>query len=180
MVEYGVDESVLTILREEALRETQARQSDAAQSDARSLEMQADLGLDAVPDAALTPAQKRAAMLRGDDLSPKPSARRDLLPDVEEINSTLRPSEQADDTDAPGGGMPDAARARNSFRSGFMMMMLIALIGLVAYLAAPRLAAQFPGLTEPLNAYVSFVDVIRLRLDGLMQSATVALKGEEG
>ncbi len=167
--DYGVDDSVLAILREEAEREVKARQDEV-----RPLETQGDLGI----IAAETPLQKRAAMLKAEDAAAKPSARRDLLPDVEEINSTLSPSESASDDEAEGTAPADVMRGRNSFRSGFLMMVLVALIGLVAYLAAPRLSAQLPGLTGPLTAYVSFVDVIRLQLDGLMQSATVALTGE--
>jgi predicted Zn finger-like uncharacterized protein len=169
---YAVDDSVLAILREEAERETQARQSDM-----RPIETQPDLGVEAV---ALTPAQKRAAMLNAEDAeaAAKPSARRDLLPDVEEINSTLRPSEQTVDPDAEVDALPDLTRKRSSFRSGFMTMMVIAILGLVAYLAAPQLSTQVPALEQPLTAYVGFVDMLRLQLDGLMQSATVAINGD--
>ncbi len=49
------------------------------------------------PAPALTPTQRRLAMLKGEDPDAPPPAparapaRRDLLPDVEEINSTLQP-----------------------------------------------------------------------------------------
>ena len=35
-----------------------------------------------------------------------------------------------------------------------------------------------PALAGPLKAYVGFVDSLRLHLDGLMQSATVAINGD--
>lgn len=168
---YAVDDSVLAILREEAERETQARQSDQ-----RPVETEPELGVEAAP---LTPAQKRAAMLNAEDAeAAKPSARRDLLPDVEEINSTLRPSEKPVDLDAEVDALPDLTAKRSSFRSGFMTMMVIAILGLVAYLAAPQLSTQVPALEQPLTAYVGFVDMLRLQLDGLMQSATVAINGD--
>jgi predicted Zn finger-like uncharacterized protein len=167
---YGVDESVLSILREEAEREANARMTDA-----RGMGAPSDAGL----AAASTAIQKRDEMPHHADpeVEAKPSARRDLLPDVEEINSTLRPSEQ-------GGGAfgddaaADAARSRNSFRSGFMMMLVLAVLGLIAYMVAPQLSAQVPALKGPLTAYVGFVDMMRLQLDGLMQSATMAINGE--
>lgn len=168
---YGVDESVLSILRDEAEREVSARNAEG-----RPLEMQADLGI----EASMNAAQKRTAMLRGEDaeVAARPSARRDLLPDVEEINSTLRPSERAEVDDAEAGTVLEAERGRSSFRSGFMMMMVIAVLGLVAYLTAPQLSSQVPALERPLSAYVGFVDMVRLQLDGLMQSATTAINGE--
>ena len=170
---YGVDDSVLAILREEAERESQARLSDA-----RALEMQ----LETETDGALTAEQKRAAMLPGDpaEAAAKPGARRDLLPDVEEINSTLKPSEPIYDPDAEVDALPDLTRRRSSFRSGFMLMLVLAGLGLIAYLAAPQVSAQFPDLAGPLTAYVAFVDALRVQVDGLMQSATVAINGDPG
>lgn len=177
---YAVDESVLAILREEAEREAKARTAES-----RPIETQTDLGLEnaissivAAPSA--TPAPSRAADLAHDPLteeSLRPSARRDLLPDVEEINSTLRPSERPVDPDAEIDALPDLTGGRNSFRSGFLMMMALAIIGLVAYLAAPQLAQQVPSLEGPLTAYVAFVDIVRMQIDGLMQSATSAING---
>lgn len=174
---YGVDDSVLAILREEAERESKARLVDAQQAG-----VQPRMAGDAEGDAAMTVAQKRAAMLRGDvaEAAAKPGARRDLLPDVEEINSTLKPSERAFDPDAEVDALPDLSRRRNSFRSGFMMMVVLAALGLITYLAAAQISAQIPALAEPLTAYVSFVDMLRVQLDGLMRSATVAINGESG
>ena len=40
------------------------------------------------------------------------------------------------------------------------------------------LAQAVPALAGPLKAYVGFVDSLRLHLDGLMQSATVAINGD--
>lgn len=169
---YAVDDSVLAILREEAERETQARKADSL-----PLESQPDLGI----DAALSPTQRRAAMLRTDEtIGSKPSARRDLLPDVEEINSTLRPSEQPSEegiaTDVPAA----IAAKRGGFRSGFLAVMSLAILGTAIYISAPQIGGLVPELTEPLDAYVSFIDGLRMQLDGLMKSATLAINGETG
>ncbi len=177
---YAVDESVLAILREEAEREAKARSSES-----RPIETQTDLGLDtaiaaavttaAVATAAVAPTVDRAPQPDMTEESTRPSARRDLLPDVEEINSTLRPSDRPVDPDAEIEALPDLIAGRNSFRSGFLMMMALAIVGLVAYLAAPQLAQQVPALQGPLAAYVGFVDTMRSHLDGLMQTATTAI-----
>ena len=44
--------------------------------------------------------------------------------------------------------------------------------------SADALAQAVPALAGPLKAYVGFVDSLRLHLDGLMQSATVAIHGD--
>lgn len=165
---YAVDESVLAILREEAERESNARRAEA-----RPLESQTELGI----EAARTPAQKRAAMLKAEDV--KPAARRDLLPDVEEINSTLRPSEQPVEeepevVEAP----PPAREPRGGFRSGFLLVLTVAIIAAGLYIASPLLVRLVPALADPLASYVNAIDSMRLQLDGMMRSATVAINGD--
>jgi predicted Zn finger-like uncharacterized protein len=163
---YAVDDSVLAILREEAEREAKARQAEAA----RPLETQADLGIEqAMPVASKVP----------DVIAEDPAlvARRARLPDVEEINSTLRPSEAAEDDMAPDMSQVAAADGRSSFRSGFLLVLTLAILGSAVYGSADALAEAVPALAEPLKGYVAFVDSLRLQLDGLMQSATVAING---
>lgn len=174
---YAVDESVLAILREEAERESQVRRAEA-----KPLEIQPDLGV----EAAVPPKHAQAAVLpsgpAADDMdaSAKPSARRDLLPDVEEINSTLRPSDESGDADATAMANDAPVEARSSFRSGFLLVMTIAILGAALYIAAPMLRDAVPALAGYLDAYVDFVDGLRLQLDGLMRSATAAIGGEAG
>ncbi len=162
---YAVDDSVLAILREEAEREARARQAEAA----RPLETQPDLGIDqAMPVAAKVP----------DVVAEDPAlvARRTRLPDVEEINSTLRPSDVAAEDIAPE-AIPTAADGRSSFRSGFLLVLTVAILGSAIYASADAIAEAVPALAGPLQGYVAFVDSLRLQLDGLMQSATVAING---
>lgn len=162
---YAVDDSVLAILREEAEREAKARQAEAA----RPLETQTELGIEqAVPEVNLPhqPVYEDAAL----------AARRSRLPDVEEINSTLRPSERVIEDEAPA-VVPVAAEGRSSFRSGFLMVLTLAILGSAVYGSADAIATAVPSLAGPLESYVGFVDSLRLQLDGLMQSATVAING---
>jgi predicted Zn finger-like uncharacterized protein len=190
-IPYAVDESVLAILREEAEREAQARRAEAG-----SLENQPDLGIEAaIPakkskksPAATEPVVKPAAepvaepvadvaalVDSGTESDDKPSARRDLLPDVEEINSTLRPSETtvADEDDAEGD-----LESSGGFRAGFLLVIAVAIVAAALYISAPRLAGLVPSLAEPLATYVVVIDGVRAQLDGLMQMATAAINGE--
>jgi predicted Zn finger-like uncharacterized protein len=158
---YAVDETVLAILREEAEREANARRAE-------TLESQTDLGIDAAVPA-------KGSVVAEADM--KPATRRDLLPDVEEINSTLRPSEvQAEAEGAPDFVAPPPEAPRG-FRSGFLTLMTIAILAAALYLVAPRLAVMVPALAGPLETYVSLIDSMRLGLDGIMRSATVAING---
>lgn len=162
---YAVDDSVLAILREEAEREAQARRAEAA----KPLETQTELGIEqAMPEVSLPhqPVYEEAGL----------AARRARLPDVEEINSTLRPAETAAD-DIATDGMPVAVEGRSSFRSGFLLVLTVAILGAAVYGSADAIADAVPSLAGMLKGYVGFVDSLRLQLDGMMQSATVALNG---
>ncbi len=168
---YAVDASVLAILREEAEREASVRRAEG-----QTLETQPDLGLSGASSSDARPLAVSVGSSVDNDASARPSARRDLLPDVEEINSTLRPSEVAMAEDAGFG--TTANEARGGFRSGFLMVMTLAIIGAAVYITAPRISAMVPSVADPLATYVAGVDSLRLALDGLMRSATVAINGE--
>ena len=168
---YAVDESVLAILREEAEREAHARRAEAA----KPLETQTDLGIEtSIPAARRTVEAASAAEFEVDD---KFATRRTRLPDVEEINSTLRPTETAQDGSGASDTEPVMVEGRSSFRSGFLLVLTVAILGSALYGSADALAEAVPALAGPLKAYIGFVDSLRLHLDGLMQSATVAING---
>jgi predicted Zn finger-like uncharacterized protein len=170
---YAVDDSVLAILREEAEREASARRAEAA----KPLEVQADLGIEAAMPAARKAVESvspASSAQPEEDAIDTLSTRRTRLPDVEEINSTLRPGEQsADAADA----MPVPVEGRSSFRKGFLLVMTFAILGAALYVSADALSNAVPALAGFLEAYVGFIDSLRLQLDGLMQSATVAING---
>lgn len=176
-ISRAMDEDMLALLREEAEREVQARAQEA-----NRIETQGDLGLEA---AALSPAARRIAQLKGvdpDASSPlsappltKPGKGRDLLPDIEEINSTLRP-------DSPPMGQaaemePSRTRSARGFRIGFGLMLILALVLTLLYASAPQLAQSVPALTGVLEGYVALVDGLRIWLDQIMQRATAGLQG---
>lgn len=179
----GLDESVVAVLREEAEREAAARRAEASQA----IETQPDLGLTAAaPPAVASPAARRIAMMKGVDPEPRtprrPQTRSEMLPTIEEINSTLRATSErrTGEPSAVTNSLPAPRPAVNSFRNGFVLVLLIAVIGVFAYVMAPRIGQQIPGLQPTMASYVEAVDGARLWLDAMMQQAISALRGLSG
>jgi predicted Zn finger-like uncharacterized protein len=172
-----LDSSVKDILREEAELEAQIR----AEETGSGLESQPDLGLDNVADESsrrAQEAQNRMARIRGADAetnSPAeadpisiPDSRRGLLPDIEEINSTLHADgDKPDGTTAVGPVSVSAKTKRKSnFTRGFALTIVLATVLATVYLNAPRIAQSIPQADPALNAYVAGIDKTRLWLDG--------------
>jgi len=164
-----LDPALRSILQEEAEREARLRQAEAG-----AVETQAEMSLGA------TPADTRRAELDSapDAFDPGPVLRhggqtaRDLFPDIDEINSTLR------DTADRSGDEPEASdidtldtlpRRRFGSRIGFFTVVLAAAAALVVYVYADRMAAAVPGLAPSLGGYVDMVDGVRFWLDDMAQ-----------
>ncbi|MGX9356558.1 zinc-ribbon domain-containing protein [Roseobacteraceae bacterium S113] len=95
------------------------------------------------------------------------TTRRGLLPDIEEINSTLRSDEdrsRPQETEAPHREAPPSKRG--GFRRGFVSIVVIAALGVAGYLFAPQISAQVPPAEPYLAQYVEQVDGARGWLDG--------------
>ncbi len=179
-----LDDSVLSILKEEAERETEARRAEGS-----SLEMQPDLGLAAAigamvkDDAAADTASDRAASQRdavaedGDEATQIRGPRRELLPDIEEINSTLSAKRgRAASNDADIGESEQLERRRSGFRRGFSLALLLTVLLLALYVFAPAISSRVPALAGVLDRYVAAVNDGRLWLDEMMKSSTEALR----
>lgn len=184
----AIDANVLAVLREEAERERAVRESEAPVG----IEVQQDLGLPPPPPPPLPPSVV-AARERFRDLSldaddeeedhpARSSSRRELLPDIEEINSTLRASTaRQDDADDEIPMLPAAVvDNRQGFRSGFVLMMIIAVALWVGYAMAPRIAEQFPASASAIDTYVKAVDRARMGIDAALKSATEQLRDLSG
>ncbi len=182
-VRRNLDESILAVLREEAEREAAARRAESP-----PMEAQVDMGLpepEPAPAAGLLDATaRRLARLKGLDPDarpvppPKPGSRRELLPDIEEINSSLKPAQRPapdaeSDEDLPVSG-------GSGFRSGFLVMLILAAAVVVTYVMAPKIAEQFPGAEGAMTAYVAQVDAARLWLDGVLRGLTEQLQSVTG
>ncbi|MBQ4823482.1 zinc-ribbon domain-containing protein [Leisingera sp. HS039] len=172
----ALDPALSDILREEAEREASLRAAEG-----HSLETQPDLGL----EEATTPedeaarrsrqARDRMARIRGEDprqlAAAETGSRKELLPDIEEINSTLRsagsaaPAPQAASEEPP-------VRRKSSFARGFSLSVIAALMLVMVYDNAPLISEKLPQADPALSSYVGWVDQMRLWLDDQVRSLT--------
>ena len=107
-------------------------------------------------------------------------SRRELLPDIDEINSTLRSdsSKSRPETEKQVQMEESAPRQkRSSFRSGFAISLLIFAIGALVYVYAPQIAQSLPQADPYLSAYVAWVDGLRVALDRQVTTAVEWLDG---
>lgn len=179
----NLDDAVKTVLREEAEREFHARQSEGS-----DFESQPELGITAAVSAAVAASQDddaadRVARVRGgeddpdDDSLASRSSRRELLPDIEEINSTLRATSERGDEPASFDAPETMRRRRSGFRLGFSTSLLVAVLLLVVYLLAPLVSESVPALEPAMSSYVSVIDAARGWLDTQLKSLTESIKG---
>lgn len=168
-----MDDTIRGILAEEAARETQARRAESG------IETQGDLGLETA--AQRQPGvRERMARLRGLDVDDRADStaaavaaataagsRRDLLPDIEEINSSLRSAEERDQDAA---ALAEPEHKRSGFRLGFTLVVLVAAIAIAVYVFADPIARTFPAVEPALRAYVAWADQVRSWIDGVAQN----------
>jgi predicted Zn finger-like uncharacterized protein len=181
MARPAIDASVSEILREEAAREEAARRGGN-----ETLETQSDLGL---PDPATAPttrdrdteAPARIRRLKGADTvettaTESSAARRELLPDIEEINSTLRSETERDTTDRPAPeDFTSETEQRRGFRFGFLTVLAVFLVLWALYAFADDISAAVPGLETVMASYVEAVDRARIWVDLQLQNLLSAL-----
>ena len=160
-----LDPEVRTILREEAEREVAARRLERGEV----IETQPDLGLDGPSEGA----SAAAARLRGDPLEtsepPDESLRKSLLPDVDEINSTLTATSDRPDRLTTTQEIEETIKRRSGFRLGFAVLLGLATLLIVLYLNAPAIGRAVPGLETAMAGYVDWANGMRLAIDGLLE-----------
>ena len=154
---------VADVLREEAERESRQRKASV-----ESLETQTEMGLDEPIDESTRRAREAEARMNrlqglpetghGADLDP--TSRRNLLPDIEEINTSLGGTQNRAQTDA----RYEAPPAPSGFRSGFRLMAVVTVIAVAIYALTPKITEFFPGLSGPLGTYVRTVNEGRVWL----------------
>ena len=172
----ALDPEIAEILREEAAREAKARAATP-----EPLESQPELGLATPPldDAArrAREARDRMARMRGqapeEDLNPR--SRRDLLPDIEEINSTLRPSGERPNAGAAAVPYSDPADAARPFRKGFLTAVVIAAFFAGLYVFANDVTAAIPSLSDAMAQYTGTIEQMRVWLDSQVRDILTAL-----
>lgn len=166
-----LDPVIAEILRDEADREARARkaetpdmiegQSEMAFGPPKPKEEDAPEEADAAPDETLEDDLK--------DFAP----RRELLPDIEEINSSLRAQ-----GDAAGGPRMSAERREElrrhgrGFRLGLAVSVLLFTAVLIAYSFAPEIQRTIPASAGLIDRLVEGIDSVRIGMDRSMQAAS--------
>lgn len=148
-----LDPAIADILREEAAREAEARRKE----DQTAFQSQPDLGI----DAAIQPKRERPVR----QPAPEPaSLSKQLLPDIEEINSSLRPGSDRIELD-DSSSKTNAKKKPSGFRRGFLFVILILLLLVCVYVFAPQISELVPQTAQILENYVNAVNDMRLKLD---------------
>ena len=155
--------SVAGVLREEAKREVEERGSTAPQvpeSPARS--GSSDQARDADMDM-----QALEALYQNSEQTAK-STRGALLPDIDEINSTLSTSgaEWPSDSDAS-----KEIAQKGQRRVGFLLGIAIIVAAAALYYFADTLGDRIPSLQQPLELYQQWINNMRIMLDQWIRQA---------
>lgn len=178
-----LDPSVADVLRAEAELEAQARRNDN-----NGMETQPELGLPEVSDDSTRRAREardRMAKMRGEYIDEDEDAqeellaatssvmgsRRDLLPDIEEINSTLRSNNDRSPTVDSGQTAQIEEQEKRSSRLGFTLTIALIAVLVLFYVLAPNVAEKLPQAAPALDAYVSTVNGLRGWLDTQITAA---------
>ncbi|SLN21402.1 hypothetical protein PEL8287_00913 [Roseovarius litorisediminis] len=174
-----LDPAITDLLREEAAREESARRTDAS----GGIETQPDLGLGGQsaetgghsgqddssrtqPRAQPDVAEDNDAVSSDEEIDP--NSRRNLLPDIEEINSSLSSDANRNDGYILNDEMEEievAASKKSGFRRGFMLSVTLILILVLIYLLAPTIAQTVPALEGPLSVFVEMMNGFRAQLN---------------
>ncbi|MEQ8898011.1 MAG: zinc-ribbon domain-containing protein [Roseovarius sp.] len=184
-----LDPDIASVLREEASREKQARAAEQG-----GLEMQPDLGLDGAHDDSdrrSHQAKARMARLRGaspqddpnEDEEIDPATRRGLLPDIDDVNSTIasaQPTAQEDLSARDGSRVTAPERSTGGFRRGLRLAVLLAILATAVYIFSPQIAETIPATADPLVAYVETVNGWRAQLNEAVAPLVAQVQGMIG
>lgn len=161
------DPAALSVLREEAARERAAREAERT-----ALEVQSDFDLP--PPARRTP--RFADDSEETAVAVAVTRRRTLLPDIEEINSTLAPSEEPR-AQVGVSERVERTRRKTGQRLGFGLAVALFAAATVVYLKGPSIGTAVPAFKPPLDAYVAAVDNGRRWIDTALRRAAEAATG---
>jgi len=176
-----IDPGVRDILREEAEREARLRQAEAV-----PVETQSEMPLDEAPEDE-NRARRRAELEDAEDAfavgavsaAHANGSRKDLLPDIEEINSTLRASDDRQGEDGEDLALiarQAEATRRRGVRLGFLVTLALTAGLIWLYLNAETVGQTVPPVAGAVDGFVAQVDVARYWLDDLARG--IAASGE--
>ncbi|QDC11016.1 hypothetical protein FHY55_18045 [Oceanicola sp. D3] len=133
------------------------------------------------PEERQVASETHKAKIRGENpvvavaaLSGRAVQRKEMLPDIEQINSTLRASADPSRAAEEAGAADEAEKrkAKRGFRIGFGLVAVLALAATLIYTQSPRIAAAVPAVEGPLTSYVAAVNDGRRWLDNTLRGAS--------
>lgn len=181
----SIGTNVADILREEAEREVTQRRGEDAPS---AIEPQGELELQETAPSDLlrerldrmrgdgVPQSTVAATLKAATSEPLEGPRRERLPDIEDIKTTLRPGEHEDAsaTISPA----EMTKIRQSgFRLGFSVLVVAAAAAVAAYVFAPQIIGLIPSSEPTMISYVDAANTVRDGIDRIMARAISGING---
>jgi len=173
--------NVKDILREEAEFDRSQREQSAR------VESQPDLGVDeTTSDARAEDLRARMAKLRGMDagdtspaparqVAPETSSRGDLLPDVDDINSTLSSSSERLEKEKKARKPRFRAKKKKSGKWLSRLLIALTVIALAVYAFAGQIVGMVPEATPYVEQLVGFMNIARDSFDGLIKLASERL-----
>ncbi|PRY93641.1 putative Zn finger-like uncharacterized protein [Hasllibacter halocynthiae] len=166
------DVADIDLLREEAERERRARAAERrAAASAAGSQVDPTPG---APPAAPVGLVEPPSVPAEDRIATGPKGRgREALPDVDEINSSLRPAEPGEEDGAPA----PRDRERSGFRAGFIGSVLVFALAVLFYGFAPDIGRAVPALAGPMDGYVGWVNGRRATLDAGARDLAARLSG---
>ncbi|WP_188791465.1 zinc-ribbon domain-containing protein [Salipiger pallidus] len=199
-----LDPSVAEVLRAEAEREKRRREAESLESQPdlglqepsedkvarRSREArdrmahiqgtEPDTPAPHVPVVKAPPGNADASRQDGVAAAAVAGSRREMLPDIEEINQTLRASSERHGMETPQGRMVEDEEdeaERSGFAAGFRLVIAIMVLAVLVYIMADKVVTVFPESAEIMNAYTSWVDGLRLWLDSQVSALVQMIAG---
>lgn len=171
-------EDVVEILREEAERETAERSFGE-----HDFSVQPSSDLDQAEPNPEPHSQEQTTGLLDQDPEPAPeiaaqpheakNKRRNLLPDIEEIKSTLSATKGDDTID----DFASAEQRRSGFRRGVVSAISVFALLALLYMFAGKITAAIPQTETFLSGYVAWIDGLRTTVDRIMLNAVEKLTG---
>jgi predicted Zn finger-like uncharacterized protein len=192
---HVLDDTVLSVLREEAAREAAARRAEMPPggyvfSGAAPPPASAPMAMPAAPVPPSVPelgtqvsdySDKATVSEPERPVEVRPVSRVQMLPNIEEISSTLRaideprsakkprkrrkPRGRVDERDFRSRGQVD----ERGFRSGLTLMLGIVALLIALYVFAPRVTAALPASQGFVQGYVNLIDRTRLGMRAVLQ-----------
>ncbi len=170
-----LDSSIADILREEAAREKEIRATQEAspppserqsQSPGERAEETRKRIAAMTGDAAATPAAVAAAATGA-----VPGSNLRTMPNIDEINATLRARAQASDTSGLTEDEQQEVVRRRGFRRGFFLVLLLLAVLIAPYFFVDQITENLPQTEGVMAQYVQTVDQLRIWLDEQVQVA---------